>query len=292
MGIPLLLKHYVPPYYKNIEIDKETNALFPERLDGFVKVGSLGGGSESVYEIRHKESGKRFVIKLGAHEESGKFEILCNALYRKMGVAVPKMRVYKTLPKDLAKSLGLKSPYGIFKVTEYIEPSKGNTKELKIQEAIKHYVAHALLGNIDVAKEDNFIADQEGNVYLIDAGANFKYRSLGKKREEEPKVANEIDTLKDASHNKSGSKWFAGVNQQQIAGQVVEIAQKSKELSEVIWAVSNELELSDQSRESFIDEFSQRLDGLVHRFPPAIYQKTNPDKAVKPGVTSAGVFNI
>ena len=127
LPIPIFLKHYVTTAYQPVNVNRDTNAIFPEKLDGFVKLDALGGGTASVFSIGHPESDQRLVLKLGAHEDGAKVEMLCNTIYQLLGVDVPKMRVYHTLPKTLASSLNLQHPYRFAQVSEYIRAGRNTT---------------------------------------------------------------------------------------------------------------------------------------------------------------------
>jgi 8-oxo-dGTP pyrophosphatase MutT (NUDIX family) len=230
---------------------------------------------------------------LGTHEDSAKLEILSNAVYDAMGVAVPKMRVYHTLPKDLAAELGLKSPYGIFKVCEYIgNDQENNAQEQLIKDtAARNFVAHVLIGNIDVTKPDNFIVSNEGVAYLIDAGANFIFRALGELREEQPEIASEIDSLRNKKINPSGASWFSSIDDKEIAEQVRVIHSHTREIEEALWHTSNELELTEELRQRFMELLSDRLDILTTRFTGLAQVHAKTDKKALVDRTAAGVLS-
>jgi hypothetical protein len=113
LQIPCHCKHYVRTQYKSIYGNEHLDPCFPPNLDDYEVGAALGGGSNSVFVLSHKINSHRLVIKLGTHQEAGKLEILCHALYQVMGVKVPKMRVYHTLPEAMANKLHLQKPYGM-----------------------------------------------------------------------------------------------------------------------------------------------------------------------------------
>ena len=121
LGFPLFLKHYIVPDYLPVHVATQSDALFPEKLEGYEIEKSLGGGTASVFRIKHPQREQPLVLKLGAHEDGAKVEMLCNAVYHILGVDVPLMRVYHTLPKDLAVNLGLKHPYRFSQLCEFIQ---------------------------------------------------------------------------------------------------------------------------------------------------------------------------
>ena len=293
IGIPFYGKHYIPAQYQPIHINADTDKVFPRNLEGYKVVRSLGGGSQSVYELQHEVSGNRLVIKFGTHEDSAKLEILSNAVYHAMGVAVPKMRVYHTLPKDLAIKLGLNSPYGMFKVCEYIGNDQENNAQVKVikEAASRNFVAHVLMGNIDVAEADNYIVNTDGVAHLIDAGANFIFRSMGMPRKEQPELASEIDSLRNKKINSTGSIWFAAIDDKEIARQVREINGRAREIEDAVWHVSNELELTEELRQRFIELISDRLDILNARFSNEVQAYAKTDKKAQFDQTAAGVLS-
>ena len=89
---------------------------------------NLSAAAQPVFLVSNiPERDQRLVLKLGAHEDGAKVEMLCNAVYRILGVDVPKMRVYHTLPKNLAVDLGLKNPYRFSQLCEFIKSGKHST---------------------------------------------------------------------------------------------------------------------------------------------------------------------
>ena len=72
----------------------------------------------------------------------------------------------------------------VFQVTAFIEPAEEQNEQVIIDYAKKHFALHALLGNIDITKSDNFIQANDGTVFLIDSGSNYILRALGEARKE------------------------------------------------------------------------------------------------------------
>ena len=168
--------------------------------------------------------------------------------------------------RNLASSLNLPHPYRFTQVSEYIRAGRNATTEQIKKSAREHFVAHALLGNIDVAKEDNFVVDEENKAYLIDAGANFMFRSLGQLRKEPPNIVTELETLRDKSCNDLGPEWFGNVTDEEIRQQLEAILTKQEELYAAVWTLSQHMQLSDHLRDKFLQCFSDRLDMLVTRY--------------------------
>src|SRR3990167_4098251 len=291
--IPVFLKQYEQAHYQDVQCNDETAQLFPQSLDGFKVVQSLGGGSNSTFLIQNSASDRQYVLKFGVDEKSGKVEILCNAVYRAMGVAVPEMRVYNRMPKLLAKELKLHSPYGIFKVCKYLQETRlehADKCKKVLKAAQNNFVAHVLLGNIDAAEQANFIVDDKGQVFLIDAGANFLFRALGEKRKEPPELASEIDTLRDSHFNWLGNQWFSSIDDQTIQKQIRRIVEGLREIEKVVWDVSDKINLPPYLRDCFLESLSDRLDILVSRYCPQPQRYAKADKKAHEKRTAAGVL--
>ena len=278
----LILNHY-----DRLEYQPITKQIpFPPNLRDFSKVAALGGGTESTFKIHNEQTNKSLVLKYGAHPDALKAEILCNALYRTLGVPVPNSQIYNTIPDALAKNLNLKRAHGIFQVCEYIsEPDSTITEEMRIEQARKHFVAHALLGNIDVAKHDNFIGET-----LIDAGANFLYRAKGEKRTEEASIVSEINSLVNPEVNPEAARWFSPLTKAEIKAQVIAILEKQDAIEKILWDVSAELKFTPEVRTEFLQHFVERLDYLVTHFCPEARQSAHIDRKAHAENTAAGVL--
>ena len=158
------------------------------------------------------------------------------------------------------------------------------------QAARDHFVAHTLLGNIDVAKENNFIVDADHKAYLIDAGANFLFRSLGQLRKESPSLVTEMETLRDISFNGRGLDWFGNLSDDDIRLQLEKILTRQHELTAAIWTYSQYLQLSDDLRDKFLQCFSDRLDTLVTRYLHQPQSHAKISKRAQEGKTAAGIL--
>ena len=108
LGLPLYLKHYVRPDFQQIFINPETNAFFPANLNEFEKEQSLGGGTASVFSIKHRDTGQRLVLKFGAHEDGAKVEMLCKC---------PLSDTWGRCPKNACLSYSPKKTRGRFAIT-------------------------------------------------------------------------------------------------------------------------------------------------------------------------------
>ncbi len=294
---PLVCYHYERPEKQPVTL-KRTKKAFPKTLSGYEVEKSLGGGTQSTFLLKNPDKTEKpakhseLVLKLGAHNYGIKIEILCNAIYRMLGVNVPDLQVYNTLPKGVAEELAkLTSQYGIFSVSEYIKPGDlENAEELIKKDAREHFIAHVLLGNIDIAKEDNFIVDQNGKVVLIDAGANFIYRARGKYRKEAHHALTELETLRDEDVNEEAAEWFGSLTEDEIKNQVMAISKNIHKIERTVWYISNQLQLDSELREDFINGIAERLDCLIERYCPEIRAYPNQEKTPNKKQTAAGIL--
>lgn len=292
LGVPIFLKHYTLPQY--LTMANDSDFAFPENLEDFSQAKELSGGTMSAFSIYNPNTNQKLVLKYGAHEDAGKLEILTNALYHELGILVPPMRIYTTIPKALAQSMKLSSPYGMFKVCKYVDEANDLSSQERLllvkNAAIKNFVAHTLLGNIDVAKEDNFIVDTQHHVYCIDAGANFIFRSKGAIRKEDPALASEIDSLRDPEINQRGHQWFGEISTAELRTQLIEIQAKLSKVERVAWDVSEQLKIPDELRNKFLQNLSDRMDTLTTRLQQQTQSHAKVDKKARVGATGAGVL--
>lgn len=259
---------------------------FPDHLADFNETKFLGGGTESTFLIKNPKTNQRFVLKFGADEEAIQLEMLCNAIYRVLSVPVPDMHVYHDLPSELTAKLSVQRKKGVFQLSEYIEDNDKNSKNLYVHAAYKHFIAHVLLGNIDVAKKNNFIKN-----VLIDAGANFMRRAKGEPRKENASVLSELASLRDLKHNPIGYAWFSSISDYEITEQARKIVNKSHAIEEVIFTAAKKLKMSTELRDTFIDYIADRMDILIARYCIEDKPIARIDKKPHPNQTAAGVLS-
>lgn len=282
--IPYILYHYQRKIHGSIHHYANDAADFPETLNDFTEVQSLGGGTQSTYKIINIITNQNLVIKYGVDSDAIKLEILCNAIYGVLEVPVPRIHLYKSIPPTLAKKINLKTPHGIFQESEFISAELNDVEKTKLS-ACQHFIAHALLGNIDIAKEDNFIGP-----VLIDAGANFMRRSKGEARNEDAYLFTELSSLRDENKNLTAHQWFSSLTFQTLQEQAKHVLQKSPEIERVIWELSSELELSANLHNNFLQYMAERLDILSTKYCIEERPAARIDKKANSKYTSAGVL--
>lgn len=265
------------------------NFSFPDSVADFTQITALNGGTKSTYLLTHPLTKQSLVLKHGAHLDAIKIEILCNKIYQILGVPIPRSKIYKDIPHDFLKKIGIGESNGkMCQVSEYILPDNNQDQLKKIAAARKYFVIHALLGNVDL-KEENFIIHKD-KVYLIDAGANFVFRSLGERRFETISWVSEIKSLSDAELNHHSHQWFNTLTKKELRTQVRRLVVHKKEIEDTIWQMTLQLELSAELSDTFIQGFSDRLDYLITLFCPKEQLFAKRDKKAHPDLTAAGVF--
>ncbi len=245
-----------PIQHHDIVDDKTIH--FPDTLSHCVFEQALGGGTRSTFLLRDMTTNKKFVLKLAAHAEAIKMEMLFNAIYHVLGVPVPNIHVYYSIPKKIQEQIGIEISDGYFQLAEYI--TSENNLSMTIDQAKKDYIVYALLGNTDV-KPANFI-----NEKLIDAGSNFMYRGLGEGRYELSHTLTELWGLKNKTINPIGSEWFQDIDYASMQEKALVILNKSYSIERTVNEKASLLGISDSLQTVLLDKFSERLDILIRYF--------------------------
>ena len=283
----LILYHYIRPKFKQFHHIEPglVEASFPVHLNDFNLQEALGGSTKSTFLITAPNWKNPLVLKFGAHPDALKAEIMTNTLYRILDVSVPPSQIYYTVPNSLAKACNISYPHGFFQISHFISNQSNSENEL-IQHTRRHFVAHALLGNIDVAKPNNFVGKT-----LVDAGANFLFRACGKPRKEDPSIVSEIFTLKDPTINPRAFEWFGEITNAEIKAQIINILEKQDVLEQKIWEVSAHLKFSPQLRDAYLQNFADRLDHLVIEYCPEARLSAKIDRKTS-SQTAAGILTF
>ncbi|HAT7071484.1 TPA: NUDIX domain-containing protein [Legionella pneumophila] len=265
---------------------------FPENLDS-IKLGeSLGGGTSSTYIVQDKSDKKNYVLKFGSSEVQIKVEALINVLYQRLGVPVADVQAYRSLSQDLAQSLNFEHAERTVQLAEWLKPDQIQDEKVIITQACRNFIVHAFMGNIDVAKLDNFIQTEGGKAKLIDSGACFIFRALGDLREEMSAEVSEIDSMRNHEINLSGAQWFGDLSPEEIKSQVHDLIKQRSTIEKTIWEVSQQLEIPSFVQRQLLSGFSNRLDNLAQRYGFATQHFAKRDKAAIAEKTAAGVMHI
>jgi len=258
-------------------------------LKNYTEVQPLGGGTQSTYKlISHDETLPPLVLKYGASPEAMAIEIVCNAVYHAMGVNIPPSQVFQSIPRELAKKLDVSSDR-LVQISEFIHPVTHLNNQRIIDYAKKDFALHALLGNIDVGKTDNFIEGTDGTVYLIDTGSNFIFRALGEARRESASIVGEINSMRNNAITQNS--WFTQVADSTIREHVACLLVNEYKIEETIWELSATLGLSDSIRKKFLEGLSDRFDDLAMRYAPQVPRFGKIDKKAQAGNTAAGILS-
>ncbi|MCW8394327.1 NUDIX hydrolase [Legionella sp. PATHC039] len=265
---------------------------FPENLASIKLGDSLGGGTSSTYKVQDMSNKKNYVLKFGSSEVQIKVEALINVLYQRLGVPVADVQAYRSLSQDLAQSLNFERAERTVQLAEWLKPDQNQDEQVIISQARRNFIVHAFMGNIDVAKLDNFIQTQGGEARLIDSGASFIFRALGDLREEMSAEVSEIDSMRNHEINLAGAQWFGDLSPEEIKSQVHDLIKQRSTIEKTIWEVSQQLEIPSFVQRQLLSGFSNRLDNLAQRYGFATQHFAKRDKAAIPGKTAAGVMHI
>ncbi|OGT45419.1 MAG: hypothetical protein A3E83_00320 [Gammaproteobacteria bacterium RIFCSPHIGHO2_12_FULL_41_20] len=288
------LYHYMRPVAAIVVQPAEgmKSAVYPD-LTAFTYTRALGGGTQSTFAISDDQQ-RQQVLKWGSHSDASQCELLCKAIYQVLGVPTPECVMVNTLPKQLAKTLAFPSRFGLFQLSAYVDAATGTEAEheaIITAKARHHFLAHVLLGNIDVAKPDNFMVGKDGQAYLVDAGSNFLFRARGERRSEDADEVSEVDSLRDSQTNAQAYAWFGALSDDEIKAQLAMIVAKQTEIEETVWRLAAELNMPPALRDEFIEHLAQRLDNLVTRFGPELKRGAKIDKRIQLHKTAAGILS-
>lgn len=211
---------------------KNLDLLVPDPA-GLVKLKDLSGSTKP-YLAQDPVTGKKWVVKDSSKGGGGvdhfQSEALADAIYRAAGANVPGSAVVLQGGKAI-------------KVAEFIEGGQtlgqwrqGKTAaevaamHRKIQDG---FVTDALMANWDVAGmgDDNLLITADGTPVRIDNGGSLFFRAQGGKKTLPAEIA-EMKTLRDPSTNPNTAKIFAGLTQDQINGQIVDLLARKEAILE------------------------------------------------------------
>ena len=231
---------------------KPKPSKFPD-VAAVEEVRTLGGSTGA--KLVKDKSGKLWVMKRGANPGHLAEEAHADALYRAMGVDVPRSIVRQT-------------PSGPVKFSEFHEgktlgdlresdPDAYQAAKLKLRE---HYVADALLGNWDVigASADNILVTPDGRVLRIDNGGSLRYRAMGslKSSGQWTGTVSELGSLKDPNINPAAGKIFAGITDDQIKAQIKAITARK---AAIVKAAPEELRATLAARIDDLKKFGKPI---------------------------------
>ncbi len=272
-------------------IDDDVPKTFPHALTDIVVSRSLGGGTRSTFKVENTLDGQSYALKFGTCETQLKIEILLNVLYKRLGVPVITVQAY-TAPEALTQNLGFTNHMGTVQLSEWLESHPAQDTQIMIAQARRDFIVHAFVGNIDIAKADNFIITPDNQALLVDSGANFIYRALGELRYDVSSEIGEIDSMRHPNINASGATWFADLNEEDIKDQANALLDKRDIIEETIWSLSAQLQLPPSTQHLLLTGFSHRFDSLAQRYDIAPQRFAKRDKVAIAGKTAAGVLHL
>src|ERR1035437_8172996 len=215
------------------EVPKEADPELPKSFGDFdmTSADSLGGsgGARLVTGI---DNGKKYVLKPprtidGKLEvEQLKQEVLCDKLYRTLGIDAPVSAVFE-------------DRLNIYKVNEYKSHnikslSDITSKDLYYEELRKGFVADCLFANWDVigSGEDNILVNEKmKTVSRIDNGGSLMYRAKGRKKGDSfGNKVNELTSFLDSTRNPDTAKVFKGITNEEIKAQIENIIKHKEQI--------------------------------------------------------------
>lgn len=272
--------------------DPDISKTFPKTLEEIDFLQFLNGGTNSTVKVTDRYQERNYCLKFSTSELHLKIEILLNVLYRRLGVPVLSVQAYRTIPEPLAKKLGFSNGKRTVQLSEWLESNAIQDQSLIIAQARDHFATHALFGNIDIPKLDNFILTLQKQSILVDSGANFIHRALGEPRQEPIEIVSELDTLRNVNINPSSASWFSDLSEMDIQNQVKTLIEKRNIIERTVWEITEQLEFSSSMQERLIAGFSHRLDYLAQRYGFITPHFLKRDKVAIEGKTAAGVLHL
>jgi ADP-ribosyltransferase exoenzyme len=220
-------------------------------------VRALGGSTGA--KLVKGPDGRLYVAKSGANQGHLREEATADELYRKMGLDVPRSKIYER-------------PDGPLKLSEFhegvtlgsLEHSNPQAYAAAKLELRKGFVADALLANWDVIGSggDNVLVTAAGKVLRIDNGGSLRYRAQGglKSSSQWGGTVGELTSMRNPSMNSDAAKVFAGITEEEIKAQVKAIIRRQ---ASILQAAPEELR----------DVLKQRIEYLKNYIKPKKAQK-------------------
>ena len=192
-------------------------------------VRSIGGSTGA--ELVKDNDGRLFVRKKGSSPGHLREEGIADELYRKLGVDVPKSKIYETAngPVKLAE---YHEGVTLGELQRALPP--GDLPGWRLNAALidlrKHFVADALLGNWDVigTGADNILVTPNGTPLRIDNGGSLRYRARGALKGETQWTGRvgELWSMRDPARNADAAKIFGSLTDEEIKKQIKRILPK------------------------------------------------------------------
>ncbi|PKN35641.1 MAG: hypothetical protein CVU61_02125 [Deltaproteobacteria bacterium HGW-Deltaproteobacteria-19] len=160
--------------------------------------GSMPGG---LYE---NSQGQRYYVKFYQDPNHARSEFAANAIYRKLGVEVPELRLAEMAAPGGERKLALISTW------------RDDLKRIGAADMVKHpeelariFQASALVKNWDVVglEYDNLLLAKNGRLVLIDSGGSLRFRAQGGAKAFED-IPLEVKSFRDLRLNQQSAKVF------------------------------------------------------------------------------------
>ncbi len=209
---------------------KEADPKLPNNYDEFDWASAVSLGGSGGTQLVTGKNGKKYVLKLSRlideKTEQLKQEVLCDKLYRTLGMNAPVSTTFEGDGKT-------------YKVSEY----KYDVKQLNAIKTLKPYydelkkgfVADCLFANWDVigSGEDNILVSDTKTIRVsrIDNGGSLMYRAQGRRKGDSfgNKVV-ELTSFLDSTRNPGTAKVFKGITDEEINAQINQIIKKEHQI--------------------------------------------------------------
>lgn len=253
---------------------KDANG-FPLSITVLTTVKNLGGGSGGAYLVQDAD-GDLYVMKKGKDASHIQEEFLAGQLYKAMGLNVPEAKLYGG-DTQLTKYL-VGSPYD--------NNDKNQFKELR-----STFVAHCLIANWDVARNNDNVISSNGKLFFVDNGGSLRKRALGgNKGASFGDDVLELDSIAQRNPNIFGAMSVSEINKQ-ISALVV--PNKAKILSAIKnsgVANATTLEATMANRIKFLEDYLQGKTSTNHPDSKDLnvlqYNATNVTSFIKTNVSN------
>jgi len=209
-----------------------------------------------VYEITGE--GKYYIKFPKSNPEVVFNEVLANKIYKVLDVSVPEAKA--VLIKEGSQYVEPKIAYAS-KMVSLSDRQDYNELKNGLSDG---FIADAFLANWDIARGDNSLIAEDGELYRVDNGGALLFRAQGSEKGEafSEKVV-ELETFFDKSL-RSGFVGYDGVTSEQIASQVEKL--KERITDDVLEGLVGGVFPNGESKQYLIDLLKKRRDYIIEYY--------------------------
>lgn len=246
---------------------------FPESLNDVSLVDKSLGGTTGARLAESNDS--QYVMKQGTTSGHLLSEYHANKAYRKLGVPVPKVKLYNKV--DSAKiAKNERSEHAVSEkdsqpvmLSQFIEGQTlkdflndfsidQESKDKVIQKLQSHFILDCLLCNWDVIglQKDNIIVTKDGTPYRVDNGSAFEYRAQGQKKHNGFSEIMEEHNSMRSGINPSAASIFGTISDEELIRQIVD-AEKDQE--KILAAIPEKYRNAMKERIASLSTFKEKF---------------------------------